>query len=100
MLIDGLEKSTDGLIELVSECYGSGESLKIRVSIAILPGHYDLVNEISHVRHLLKPCCETDELYKLARKIPIFWSDYKMDGVFNSEVYLNVDLCEKISFNK
>ncbi|MDA9689891.1 hypothetical protein N9V13_05720 [Betaproteobacteria bacterium] len=95
MLTDGLEASTDGLTELGSACYGSGESLKIRVIVAISPDYEDLVNEKLHFKDLLKSFCEIDELYKLARQIPIVWTYYTMDGAFHSQVYLNVDLCDK-----
>ena len=95
MLIDGLETKTDGLTELGSACYGSGESLKIRVIVAISPGYEDLVNKKLHFRDLQKFFCETDELYKLARQIPIVWTYYTLDGAFHSETYLSVDLCKK-----
>ena len=60
LLIDGLEAKTNGLTELGSACYGSGESLKIRVSVVISPGHEYLVREKSRLRDLLKSFCETE----------------------------------------
>ena len=93
-MIDGLETKTDGLTELGSACYGSGENLKIRVSVAISPGHEYLVREKLHLRDLLKSFCETDELYKLARRIPIVWTYYTMEGIFYSEFPLDMDLCK------
>ena len=94
ILIDGLEIKTDGLTELGSACYGSGKSLKIRVSVAISPGHEHLVRERVHLRGLLKSFCETEELYKLARSIPIVWTYYTMEGAFYSEFPLDMDLCK------
>ena len=41
-----------------------------------------LVREKLHLRGLLKSFCETDELYKLARRIPIVWTYYTMEGKF------------------
>ena len=94
ILIDGLEIKTDGLTELGSACYGSGKSLKIRVSVAISPGHEHLVRERVHLSGLLKSFCETEELYKLARRIPIVWTYYTMEGAFYSEFPLDMDLCK------
>ena len=94
LLIDGLEIKTNGLTEIGSACYGSGESLKIRVSVAISPGHEHLVREKFHLRELLKSFCETEELYELARRIPIVWTYYTMEGKFYSEFPLNVNMCE------
>ena len=94
LLIDGLETKTNGLTELGSACYGSGKSLKIRVSVAISPGHEHLVRERVHLRDLLKSFCETEELYKLARRIPIVWTYYTMEGAFYSEFPLDMDLCK------
>ena len=94
LLIDGLEIKTNGLTELGSACYGSGESLKIRVSVAISPGHEYLVNEKLHLRELLKSFCETEELYELARRIPIVWTYYTMEGKFYSEFPLNMNMCK------
>ena len=94
LLIDALETKTNGLTELGSACYGSGESLKIRVSVAISPGHEHLVRERVHLRGLLKSFCETEELYKLARRIPIVWTYYTMEGAFYSEFPLDMDLCK------
>ena len=94
LLIDGLEIKTNGLTEIGSACYGSGESLKIRVSVAISPGHEYLVRDKIHLRELLKSFCETEELYELARKIPIVWTYYTMEGIFYSEFPLNVNMCE------
>ena len=95
LLIDGLETKTNGLTELGSACYGSGESLKIRVSVLISPGHEDLVKEKLQTRDLLRPYCEIEELYKVARKIPIVWTYYTMEGIFHGEFPLNMDMCEK-----
>ena len=94
LLIDGLEIKTNGLTEVGSACYGSGDSLKIRVSVAILPGHEYLVREKLHLRDLLKSFCETEELYKLARSIPIVWTYYTMEGKFYSEFPLNMNMCK------
>ena len=94
LLIDGLETKANGLTQLGSACYGSGESLKIRVSVAILPGHEYLVREKLHLRDLLKSFCETEELYKLARRIPIVWTYYTMEGKFYSEFPLNMNMCK------
>ena len=94
LLIDALEKKTNGLTELGSACYGSGKSLKIRVSVVISSGHEDLVNEKLHLRNVLKSFCETEELYKLARRIPIVWTYYTMEGTFYSEFLLDMDMCK------
>ena len=94
LLIDGLETKTNGLTELGSACYGSGESLKIRVSVVISSGHEDLVNERLHIKTVLKSFCETEELYKLARRIPIVWTYYTMEGTFYSEFPLDMGLCK------
>ena len=94
LLIDALETKTNGLTELGSACYGSGENLKIRVSVVISSGHEDLVNEKLHLRDLLKSFCETEELYKLARRIPIVWTYYTMEGTFYSEFPLDMDMCK------
>ena len=94
LLIDRLETKSSGLTELGSACYGSGEALKIRVSVAISPGHEYLVREKLHLRDLLKSFCETEELYKLARRIPIVWTYYTMEGVFYSEFPINMNMCE------
>ena len=94
LLIDGLEIKTNGLTELGSACYGSGESLKIRVSVAISPGHEHLVREKFHLRELLKSICETEELYELAKRIPIVWTYYTIEGTFYSEFPLNMNKCE------
>ena len=94
LLIDALETKTNGLTELGSACYGSGESLKIRVSVVISSGHEDLVNERLHIKTVLKSFCETEELYKLARSIPIVWTYYTMEGVFYSEFPLDMDMCK------
>ena len=94
LLIDGLEIKTNGLTELGSACYGSGESLKIRVSIAISPGHEYLVGKKIHLRELLKSFCETEELYELARRIPIVWTYYTMEGTFYGEFPLDMDVCK------
>ena len=93
LLIDALETKTNGLTELGSACYGSGESLKIRVSVVISSGHEDLVNERLHIKTILKSFCETEELYKLARRIPIVWTYYTMEGTFYSEFPLDMDMC-------
>ena len=93
-MIDALETKTNGLTELGSACYGSGESLKIRVSVVISSGHEDLVNEKLHLRNVLKSFCETEELYKLARRIPIVWTYYTMEGAFYSEFLLDMDMCK------
>ena len=93
-MIDALEIKTNGLTELGSACYGSGESLKIRVSVAISPGHEHLVSEKVHLRDLLKSFCETEELHKLARKIPIVWTYYTVEGAFYSEFPLDMDMCK------
>ena len=94
LLIDALETKTNGLTELGSACYGSGKSLKIRVSVVISSGHEDLVNEKLHLRNVLKSFCETEELYKLARRIPIVWTYYTMEGAFYSEFLLDMDMCK------
>ena len=94
LLIDALETKTNGLTELGSACYGSGESLKIRVSVVISSGHEDLVNERLHIKTVLKSFCETEELYKLARSITIVWTYYTMEGVFYSEFPLDMDMCK------
>ena len=94
LLIDALETKTNGLTELGSACYGSGESLKIRVSVVISSGHEDLVNERLHIKTVLKSFCETEELYKLARSIPIVWTYYTMEGTFYSEFPLDMDMCK------
>ena len=94
LLIDGLEIKTNGLTEIGSACYGSGESLKIRVSIAISPGHEYLVGKKIHLRELLKSFCETEELYELARRIPIVWTYYTMEGTFYGEFPLDMDVCK------
>ena len=94
LLIDGLETKPNGLTQLGSACYGSGESLKIRVSVAISPGHEHLVREKFHLRELLKSICETEELYELAKRIPIVWTYYTMEGTFYSEFPLNMNKCE------
>ena len=94
LLIGGLETKTNGLTELGSACYGSGESLKIRVSVAISPGYEHLVRERVHLRELLKSFCETEELYKLARRMPIVWTYYTMEGAFHSEFSLDMDMCK------
>ena len=91
-MIDALEIKTNGLTELGSACYGSGESLKIRVSVAISPGHEHLVSEKVYLRDLLKSFCETEELHKLARKIPIVWTYYTVEGAFYSEFSLDMDM--------
>jgi hypothetical protein len=49
LLIGQLETITDGLSELGSACYGSGENLKIRVSVAISPVREYLVREKMHL---------------------------------------------------
>ena len=95
LFIDGLENKTNGLTDLGSACYGSGESLKIRVSVAISPGYEHLVAEKVHSRDLLKSFCETEELYKLARRMPIVWTYYTMEGAFYGEFTLDMDMCEK-----
>ena len=95
LLIDGLEIQTNGLTELGSACYGSGDSLKIRVTVAILPGNEYLVSEKLHLRDLLKSFCETEELYKLARRMPIVWTYYTIEGTFHSEFPLNMDMCKR-----
>ena len=94
LLIGQLETKTDGLTELGSACYGSGENLKIRVSVAISPGREYLVREKLHLRGLLKSFCETDELYRVARRVPIVWTYYTMEGKFFSEFPLDMDLCK------
>ena len=94
LMIDALEIKTNGLTELGSACYGSGESLKIRVSVAISPGHEHLVRERVHLRELLKSFCETEELYKLARRMPIVWTYYTMEGAFHSEFPIDMDMCK------
>ena len=95
LLIDALlETKTNGLIELGSACYGFGERLEMRVSVVISSGHEDLVNEKLHPRNLLKSFCETEELYKLARRIPIVWTYYTMEGTFYSEFPLDMDMCK------
>ena len=94
LLIDALDTKTNGLTELGSACYGSGESLKIRVSVAISPGHEHLVSEKVYLRDLLKSFCETEELHKLARKIPIVWTYYTVEGAFYSEFPLDMDMCK------
>ena len=94
LLIDGLETKTNGLTELGSACYGSGENLKIRVSVAISPGYEYLVSKKLHLSKLLKSFCETEQLYKLARIMPIVWTYYTMEGTFYSEVTLNMDMCK------
>ena len=94
LLIGQLETKTDGLTELGSACYGSGENLKIRVSVAISPGREYLVREKLHLSHLLKSFCETDELYRVARRVPIVWTYYTMEGKFFSEFPLDMDLCK------
>ena len=96
LLINELGKKTNGLTELGSACYGAGESLKIRISVAISAGYENLVKEKLHLKNSLKSFCENEELYKLTRKILIVWTYYTMDGIFHSEVYLNKDICEKI----
>ena len=95
LLIDELEK-TNELTEIGSACYGSGESLKIRVSVVISPGHEDRVNEKLQTRDLLRPICEAEEFRKLARKIPIVWTYYTLEGIFHSEFSVNMDMCEKL----
>ena len=94
MLIDGLETKTNGLTNLGSACYGSGESLKVRVSVAISPGHEYVIHEKLHLRGLLKSFCKTKELYKLASRIPIVWTYYTTEGTFYSEFPLNMNMCE------
>ena len=94
LMIDALEIKTNGLTELGSACYGSGESLKIRVSVAISPGHEHLVSEKVYLRDLLKSFCDTEELHKLARKIPIVWTYYTVEGAFYSEFPLDMDMCK------
>ena len=94
LLIGQLETKTDGLTELGSACYGSGENLKIRVSVAISPGREYLVREKLHLRGLLKSFCETDELYRVARRVPIVWTYYTMEGIFFSEFPLDMNLCK------
>ena len=100
LLIGGLETKTNGLTELGSACYGSGESLKIRVSVVISSGHEDLVNERLHIKTVLKSFCETEELYKLARRIPIVWTYYTMEGTFYSEFPLDMDMSKTSSDQK
>ena len=68
LLIGQLETKTDGLTEPGSACYGSGENLKIRVSVAISPGRKYLVREKLHFKGLLKSFCETNELCRVARR--------------------------------
>ena len=94
LLIGQLETKTDGLTEPGSACYGSGENLKIRVSVAISPGQEYLVREKLHLRGLLKSFCETDKLYRVARRVPIVWTYYTMEGIFFSEFPLDMDLCK------
>ena len=94
LLIDGLEMKTNGFSEIGSACYGSGEDLKIRVSVAISPGHEYLVQDKIHLRELLKSFCETEELYELARRIPIVWTYYTMEGTFYGEFALDMDMCK------
>ena len=96
LLIDGLEIKTNGLTELGSACYGSGESLKIRVSVAISPGHEGLVSERLHLNDLLTYFCYNEEIYKLARSIPIVWTYYTMEGTFFKEFPLDMDMCETL----
>ena len=97
MLIDGLEIKTNGFTELGSACYGSGESLKIRVSVAIAPGYEYFVREKLHLKASLKSFCETEKLYKLARSIPIVWTYYTIEGTFHSEFPFTTDMCETSS---
>jgi len=97
MLIDGLETKINGYTELGSACYGSGESLKIRVSVAIAPGHEYLVRKKLHLKASLKSFCETEKLYKLARSIPIVWTYYTIEGTFHSEFPFTTDMCETSS---
>ena len=94
LLIDGLEIKTNGVTELGSACYGYGESLKIRVSVVISSGHEGLVNERLHIKTVLKSFCEIEELYKLARRIPIVWTYYTMEGTFYSEFPLDMYMCK------
>ena len=94
LLIGHLETKTDGLTELGSACYGYGENLKIRVSVAISPGREYLVREKLHLRGLLKSFCERDELYRVARRVPIVWTYYTMEGKFFSEFPLDMALCK------
>lgn len=94
LLIDGLETKTKGLTELGSACYGSGENLKIRASVAISPGYEYLVSKKLHLSKLLKSFCETEQLYKLARRMPIVWTYYTMEGTFFSEFTLNMNMCK------
>ena len=75
-----LETKTNGLTELGSACYGSGENLKIRVSVAISPGHEYLVREKLHLRGLLKSFCETDELYRISKEEGTHSMDVLHDG--------------------
>ena len=100
LLIDALETKTNGLTELGSACYGSGENLKIRVSVVISSGHEYLVNERLHIKTVLKSFCETEELYKLARRIPIAWTYYTMEGTFYNEFVLDMDMCKTSSDRK
>ena len=92
LLIGQLKTKTDGLTELGSACYGSGENLKIRVSVAISPGREYLVREKLHFRGLLKSFCETDELYRVARRVPIVWTCYTAEGILFSEFPLGINL--------
>ena len=94
LLIDGLETKINGLTKLGSACYGSGESLKIRVSVAISSGRDYVVREKLHFRGVLKSFCETEELFRLAETIPIVWTYYTMEGIFFNEFPLDMDLCE------
>ena len=100
LMIDALEIKTNGLTELGSACYGSGENLKIRVSVVISSGHEYLVNERLHIKTVLKSFCETEELYKLARRIPIAWTYYTMEGTFYNEFVLDMDMCKTSSDRK
>ena len=94
LLIGQLKTETDGLTELGSACYGSGENLKIRVSVAISSGREYLVVEKLHFRGLLKFFCEKDELYRVARRVPIVWTYYTAEGRFSSEFPFDMDLCK------
>ena len=94
LLIDGLKIKTIGLTELGSACYGSGENLKLRASVSISPGYEYLVSEKLHFSKLLKSFCETEKLYKLARRMAIVWTYYTMEGAFFSEIPLNMDMCK------
>ena len=93
-VIESFSKKTDGLVELGSACYGFGKDLRIRISAVIEARHEASVKGVAHITNTRKSFCESKELYKIVKEIPIVWFYYKVDGSFYSKFDLNEEMCQ------